>query len=102
MAREVTIDQSKLSQLLNNAGMVAMLSPLEQLSKKKHTVKKSCCGTKTTGPTYAEKDAALRDLVNLLSNNAELRQEVKKRLNADVLKIKYKMVTQPKTATKKL
>lgn len=97
MAREVRIDKFRIMQLLTNQPLVQLLPPLQDLVAKKNTVttqKKSCCGgsRKVTGPSEADRDDALRAIAGLLGSNPELKAQVKARLAADVLKLRYKKI----------
>ena len=95
MAREIRIDKFRIMQMLTNQPLVQLLPPLQDLIAKKNTVttqKRSCCGgaKKITGPSETDRDDALRAIGSLLSGNPELKAQVKARLGADIIKLRYK------------
>lgn len=81
-----------------------MLPPLQELASKKTVVqKKSCCGgSRTTGPSEADRDAALRAMANLLLSDPELKAAVKSKLGADLLRIRYKKIGSQMTVEAKI
>jgi hypothetical protein len=103
MGKEVTIDQSKVVQMAANPGLVELLPPLRTLLTRSPARKPCKCGSKAqTIYTYSDKDAALRELAAVLSADAGLRAEIKRRLGADTLRIKYKKLGESMMVVKKL
>ena len=98
MAREVRIDKFRIIQLMTNQPLVQLLPPLQDLAAKKNsttTEKKRCCGggvKQTTGPSETDRDNALRAIAALLAENPDLKMQVKSRLGADILKLRYKKI----------
>ncbi len=100
MATEVTIDKARITQLANNAGWVQLLPLLGRVANK--VTGKSCCGRQSVSrPTKVALDDALRDLTNLLSNDRGLVAQVKAKLGATSLRVKYTMAGKTMESVKK-
>jgi hypothetical protein len=101
MASEVTIDTVRVMQMAKDAVLVQILPPLLKLKETKSGCR-PCGAKKASGPTYQQRNDVLRDISNMLSGNRDLRDQVKLRLGATTIRVKYKSATKPLMVVTKL
>ena len=101
MAKEVTIDHTKIGQMLRIPELMAMLPPLQNL-KKRSAGQKPCRCNEKQNITYAEKDSALREIASLLSGDPTLLAKVKSQFGATTLKIRFRKLGNKSLDTKKV